>query len=97
MYHCAGVSSLIASQCGTHGIEVLIPPLCVSRLSLDVFTKTVSVLHECRGTQHHDVNNGCGLSVMYGCSGQHHSGGIQLAEPLHSICQEKGANLSCLH
>ncbi len=28
---------------------------------------------------------------MYGCSGQHHSGGV------HSVCQERGANPSCLH
>ncbi len=37
------------------------------------------------------------VSVMYGCSGQHHSRVVQLAEPFHTVHQEKGANPSHLH
>ncbi len=36
-------------------------------------------------------------SVMYLCSGQHHSGVIQLAELLHIIHLERGSNPSYLH
>ncbi len=36
-------------------------------------------------------------TVMYGCSGQHPSVGVQLAEPFPSIHQERGADPSCLH
>ncbi len=38
-----------------------------------------------------------GADVMYGCSGQHRSRVIWLAELFHSICQVRGAYPSCLH
>ncbi len=52
-------------------------------------------LWSCTSTQLHVYKN-THSTVMYGCSGQHYSGSVQLAEPFCIVHQERRANLSCL-